>query len=505
MIKYLNSNIKIISLVLIVLLLIFHLWSLSIYPIPWFDETFYASIAQDFQLRGHFYPWVAPFCYEFHECVTYGPVYFFIQASIYSLIGVSCFASKFSGFLFGVLMAFTYVKLYRTEASNNTRWIEYLLLLSLFFDYTVFESFHLGRMEPVTIFFLNVSVLLQLKSLRLQNPKQQYRLAIIYSLFAVLAVLTTPRTLILLIPSGLLIIYIWIKEKRSSRFIELVILGGVFITFVSIWIFYAHGTIENMINYYKIVNDSSHYWFSFSLRDSIYIYQYPTVIVSIFISIIAALILKKKFWNLLTVYCIASILLFYGLVYMLRPYCIYTIPLFYLLAAHSLNMLYQSDFASKFSKTISTGAFIGIFVLMFGGVCAKGYYIFISSSFRNPEAIDNFIQKNIPPHSKVIGDEIYYYTVLKSGSEFQYMHLGETNENREKYQREVFDYDYIMISDELLAFNPKVFKVYTANADLQLVADFQATLDPITTLINKKRRGLVSFYSYNGHLYKRIK
>ena len=109
--NYLVSHIKLISIVLIASLLIFHFWSLAIYPIPWFDETLFASIGKDFFDRGHLFPWVAPFSYKFHECVTYGPVYFAIQAASYAVLGFNSFASRFSGFLFGVMMVCLFIQL----------------------------------------------------------------------------------------------------------------------------------------------------------------------------------------------------------------------------------------------------------------------------------------------------------------------------------------------------------------------------------------------------------
>jgi len=492
------------SIAVIAMMYLFHIFSISIYPIPWFDETLFASVSKSFLEDGTLFPTAAPFAFQFKDCLTYGPLFFIIQKLSYLIFGFSCFAARIVVLFFGGTMLFMLIKIFK---SNKNIPALFLLLLEVgfLFDYTIFDGFHFGRMETMAMTFIFGYTFFILKN---ENETLNYKRnarALIYSLFAVLAVLTTPRAAILLLPPGLILLYRWYQSKfKKEIFIELLILGLVFITAILSWIFYAFGNIPNMIAYYKIVSETADFSRGFSFSESIYVYQYPVIIASVFLLVISLLVNGKKTLDALNFISVTSVILFYALVTIYRPYGVYTIPYFYILA---VNCFYQIIITNpkKGIAVISKLMIYSVLILTIVVSMLKMYYIVLSKDQRRDNAINDFVLLHIPAGSRVIGDEVYYYAVLNAGGQFQYMNWYLSNIEREQYQREIFDYDYLFISDELLAYKPNLISIYKANTKLQLLADFEPILDPITIFLNKKRRGLVSFYNYNGHLYKRIK
>jgi hypothetical protein len=76
---------------------------------------------------------------------------------------------------------------------------------------------------------------------------------------------------------------------------------------------------------------------------------------------------------------------------------------------------------------------------------------------------------------------------------------------REKYQREIYNYDYLIVSDIETGFQPKFFRLYNKKAKLELIGRFNPPVSRLSSYIDKHRPGLISFFTYNGYLYRRIK
>ncbi|MES2621167.1 MAG: hypothetical protein V4615_09965 [Bacteroidota bacterium] len=487
---------------LIVALTLFHFVSLALYPIPWVDETFFASVSRDLLQRGKFFPFIAPINLQFNECFTYGPVYFLLQAFLFKCFSFSSYVARLAGFIAGLFMCFALYKTFTLDKKESNL-LAWLLIGGVLFDFSVFESFHSGRMETLALAFVFGYIYFILKNEKVLSSKTLYFNAMLYSFFAVLATLTTPRASILLVAPGMILLYRLIKERRIERFVELIILSSIFMVVIVGWIYYAFGTLHSMIEYYRMVNQPFDFLKGFAFN-TILVYQYPVILLSLLAVVATIIICKRKFFSPINFISLVSIFLFYILVNMYRPYGIYVMVYFYLLFAQCIYMIQKAN-PDRVTLIVSSMALYGLVGIMVLTTVVKAGYIIDSYSERKSDSIDSFISKNIPKGSKVIGDEVYYFSVLKAGSDFQYIKWGDSDQNREKYQRVEYDYDYILMSDVLLKMSPQIFSVYQKNADLIIINRFNAPLSSITSYFNAHRPGLVFFYSYNGILYQRIK
>ena len=198
------------------------------------------------------------------------------------------------------------------------------------------------------------------------------------------------------------------------------------------------------------------------------------------------------------------IILFYGIVTIKRPYGVFLVPFFYLLIFNSFIVIRNHKNNQKLLYRLSQLGLFTLGISMFLVSAFKFFYIFDSWEERNPKYISRFINKYIPYGSNVIGFEVYYYSVVNANSEFQFIHRYEDIELREKYHRKIYDYEYILISDELAKRRPILFKYYQKHANLLFIDRFERPMSPITKFFHSNRPYLVSFFNYNGNLYKRL-
>lgn len=123
-----------------------------------------------------------------------------------------------------------------------------------------------------------------------------------------------------------------------------------------------------------------------------------------------------------------------------------------------------------------------------------------------------FIKKHIPSNSKVIGEPLYYYAVIQAGSDFQYLNLYEDLEVREAFHREVYDYDYLIVTDHhKMRDDKKCIDYYVDKSPFEEVARFQLPRSEFSTQI--ANLSIMDFpllsdverHGYNCTIYKRIK
>jgi hypothetical protein len=487
----------------IVSVLIFHLLTLTIYPLPWFDETFFASLSKDFYERGKLYPFIAPISYNFQQVYTYGPLYFITQSFFIRLFGFGGFAARFGSFLFALPTSYFFIKIFLWD-KKNAEWFTGLLLIAFFFDYTIFENFHMGRMELMALTFVFGYTFFILKNDSSQTKQQYYLNTLLYSLFAAVAVLITPRAGVLLVAPAIIIIYRVIKERRKEQLIALAISIAIFSLMLFIWVQYSFGSFQKMFEFYRVLGQAYDFSRPFSLRDSIFIYQYPVVLLAIILCIVALVVCGKSVFDEINFISLLSLILFYTFVRVHQAYTTYSMPYFYLLIFNSLYKITQAN-PRRTIRLFANFSVYGLLLTMIFLTLVKAYYILDSGRERNPQAINSFIKQHIPSGSKVIGDDMYYYSVLKSGSDFQYMDWFAEDSVRENYQREIYNYDYIIVSDVCLGFEPKIFNLYKKNVKLELIGRFDPPVSNISNYVNKHRPALISFFTYNGYLYHRIK
>src|SRR3954469_703237 len=99
-----SKHLKIICSVLAIFYLTFHLVTLSYNPLPWYDETYFASIALNLTHHGTFFPMIAYHAKVLKEDIAYGPVYFIFTGLSIKLFGFGIFQFRVINLLFGFLL-----------------------------------------------------------------------------------------------------------------------------------------------------------------------------------------------------------------------------------------------------------------------------------------------------------------------------------------------------------------------------------------------------------------
>lgn len=135
-----------------------------------------------------------------------------------------------------------------------------------------------------------------------------------------------------------------------------------------------------------------------------------------------------------------------------------------------------------------------------------------NSKQRTSNNAETFIQQYIPAGSKVIGEPLYYYAVTKAGSDFQYLNLYEDLEVREQFHREVYDYDFLLLTDHLKMRDSKgCIEYYMNKSKFDKIATFKLQESERAKWISELQiAGIpllsnVEKHGYNCIIYKRVK
>jgi 4-amino-4-deoxy-L-arabinose transferase-like glycosyltransferase len=477
-----NRKFYIIFILFSALYLFWHIFTLSYNPLPWFDDTYFASITMSLIEHGDFIPRISYHAQDGWEALIYGPVYFFLTGIPLKIFGLGLLQFRIVNLLFGFMSIWVCLKIIRLNGFSGSA-IVFISVLALDPFFTL--SMHEGRMDLTALFFALLSLYYILK-----NGKKD----ICYSaVSASLALLTTPRSAIVII--GVVMILV-VNSYKDGRYKPLIIWSAILLGIYATWIFYAFGGPLECLNYYKDVEEREHY-----LGGRFYIpRQEHVLIVAALFSIFINFIRKRTdFPDLLSSISIAVILLFYAIVLDWGPYSALIIPFYYML-------IFNKD---EFRWSFSNPRLYLLIVLLMHNTCyfsLKSLQIIASMEQRDPAIADKFIADHISPGSKVVGDALYFYSVKRSGSDYQLFHEYGTLPERERKHRELYNYDYLIITEQSLSREGEAVALYLGNAKFQKVAE----LKNAPSMLNQKiaSLGLISNTEdsgYNATIYIRIK
>ena len=432
-----NKKYTIISSLLIVIYIVYHLISLIYSPLPWGDETCFASIAQSYIKNGDFYDKAS--IIGMHEpMLMYGPVYFAIQSSITKMFGFSLFTFRFVNLFFGFVDLFLLYRVGRLLQFTSETIIFMLLIIGL--DPTFNQDIHSGRMEYVALFFFLSSYLIFARIVGRAGFKTIAYSALTGILIGC-AMLTTPRIIFSLAFYACFFLYeILSREKRDIKMI--VIKYGImllfFVSIYMVWVISAFGGINGYIKFYTSSKLLMHHIgaggenFKLNYHSFFNIYALLCVII---------LVLKKEVRQnrqllLLTVpVIIAYILLVNGVS---NTYYAFVIPFISLLVIGvTINVL-----NNKSLKYIN-GAIICLFLLAF---VFKGIYVFASINQRDPAYYDKEISGYITKNSAVAGDFQYYYIGIENNCSYQFLEEESTTREEKIAYFSTHRYDYFIIN-----------------------------------------------------------
>jgi 4-amino-4-deoxy-L-arabinose transferase-like glycosyltransferase len=478
---------KVIVISIAILYLLWHVFMLSYYPLPWFDETYFASISLNFMERGTFVPQVAYHAREGREALTYGPVYFFLTGLSQKLFGLGILQFRIVNLLFGLLCILASLRILGLKELGFSS-ILFLIVFSLdpFFNL----SMHEGRMDLTALFFALLSLYFVLKN--------EGRTIFYSAISASLALMTTPRSAIIII--GVIMILV-MNAYKDDKYKSLIQWAATFIALYALWLFYAFGGPLQYLDYYKALQNNENQVNHDFLGGRFYIPKQEYVLIAAAIFSIVFNLIKKKidFPDMLSSVSIAVILLFYVIVLDWGPYSALIIPFYYIL-------IFNKD---EFNWSFSNPRLYILMILLVHNISyftIKSAHVISSMEQRDPDVADKFIADHIPAGSKVVGDALYFYSVKKSGSDYQFFDKYASLETREQRHREDYNYDYIIITDQSLRLEPEAVALYLGNSRFKKIAELKIAPSEWSQKISSL--GLISnteISGYNAVIYLRIK
>lgn len=468
----------------------YHLLTLKLFPLPWFDETYFCSVSESLMDHGNFIPKVVEHARAGKEALTYGPVYFTLTGLSIKTFGVGAFQFRIVECFFGLLC---FVIFFRINSFLKIPRIYIVPITALFMLDPFFNlGMHSGRMDLVALFFSLVSMLYYLRS-REKDMNQNVGL-LFASVFAILAVLTTPRVVAILAPLLFLFIYDILHKKWDNWHIQFLCWAGPFLVIYTTWIMFAFGGFTGYVTYYaKVILGNSTAVHGF-IGPTSYIPKHEWLLIGTVVLILIYKLITNVSWfkNFIVVLSISCIATFYIMILDWGEYSVMILPFYYLLI---LQFSKEVSFSLKNFRVYPL-----LFLAMFnsGYISLKIVESIGSANQKSQRQITKFLEKKIPKGSRVIGPPIYYYAVRNAGCEYQFYNKYNTPEKREQLLREEFDYEYLLIHDKSWESEKYLPHLFMINAKLEKVAEYR-WYKPWFVLSQSERFG------YEGKLYKRIK
>jgi hypothetical protein len=482
------------------LYVLLHLVTVARSHIPWFDDTFFASIADTLRRTGEFRLTVSPLWFE-KPVYLYGPTYFLLVSGVFTTLGFGVLQYRLTGLLGAFALLAVAFRILRRAGVERPVALAACALMAL--DPIFLEILRVGRMDLLAILFFLIAYLLLMDSRPVAG-----RAGILYSAasgaFASLGLLTTPRPGYVLIPMGLILLYRCYTGPTGSRVAQLVSWAAGFAPLCVGWIAYAFGGIAPLLAYFSEFTGT--YAGSGLTTPTI---QKPLVAVLLFFTLLKLIKEPGAFLDEFVLFVGLGIALFFLLVKNTAPfgggYTILVIPFEYMgLAWLISNCPPLSVPLSR--RSLQRLALAPLFLLnggFFLAIVASDVLLWPSL---DPTEAATLISERIPPGSRVIGDDKFYFLVREAGSDFQYLERGGTLAERVKYHRDTYDFEYLITAlDE----KSDTLSAYLDSANLVKVGGIGAPI--LSSLIKYPlwvRGHLIMWLfttNYGGAVYKRAR
>lgn len=466
-------------------LAVLHWWLLDLYPLPWFDEVHFAGISKSLATDGSLKSYFLTATKGEMNSVSYGPVFFTLNAFLINLFGFSIYTLRSVTLFFGLM---NLLLLYLLSVKFLVQRIIRLGIVFCFgLDAVYSTTLHEARMETLVTFF----VLLSLTVFYLSDWKEVKKVVVI-ALLLVLCFLTSPRSFFLIGSVAVLFLF----EIKESRLKMALLFSVLFVGVYSVWVFTIYGDYQNWFAYYQTLMQGNSTAPSGYLGGNFYVSkaQYLlllTVCLASFVVFIAPKKLPKITWCLY-----AIIVLFYTLIFDWGVYSSLIIPFFYFLLMLLLNQLGQIQ-----PKTVILIIPLLLFNFLFFGL--KTSTVILEKNNRSTELVTQQLQKLIPKGSRVIGDDLMIYIAEKNHWTYQVFTHYKTAEQREQSLRKQFDYEYLLVSQLFCGKHPEELQLYQSKATLDLISEQVNKVHPINQFLEKIGLSTMEKNAYSYYLYKR--
>ncbi|WMJ72176.1 glycosyltransferase family 39 protein [Cytophagaceae bacterium ABcell3] len=479
------------------LYLALHLYTLNLNPLPWFDETFFASISLSLAETGKLVPGVTKTIQEGREMLIHGPVYYFLGGLSFEFFGLGIFQFRIINFLFGIGLVFITARIFRNRYKDADVSLPVFLIATFLLDPFFNLSLHEGRMDLVAAFFVFTCIYLLLKGL--ENKQIMYFLA--SGLYGAMGLLTTPRVAFIFAAVFIVFLVLTFKRGGVKGLLQILLWGLPFVILYGMWVWYAFGDFGGLISYYQSIATGKHTVDVTFIGGNLYIPRHEYLLIGVAgISLIYGLIREGfKFFDALICISILSVVLFYLLVRDMGPYSALILPFYYIIIFKSFHLSGHLTL-----KNPVVYLMVVLFAFNAGFFLIKNIQVLFERLERNPEIAYSFIEDHIPEGSKVVGDPLYYYAVKRSGSDYQYADLFGTLEEREQALTEEWGYEYFIVTEQLRMRRPEVIRHFFEQEDFVEVARLISRQNPISRAIS--RLGITSDMEKDGYsaiIYRR--
>lgn len=479
------------------LLLIYHLSILSISPLPWFDETYFASMTLSFLETGNFEPKVGPLIDHFYpQSRAYGPGYFLVTGLFVGLGGLSMEVMRAPAVLFGFLSLLLIYRIMQ-EGGIEMR-IRIPALLVLAFDTIFLQNIHSARMDSMALCLTLAGLWALMRGFR---EAYFYWYALAGIAFG-LAVFTTPRIAVNLTGPSLACCLFFFSGPSRGKFLRLFAVPAGIIGIYSIWVFWGFGGYRQAWDYFFGAPREALYYPSLAagyIQGRIFIpkFQYPVVLV--FLVFLGRMILGRRNADWVFWISLFNLGTYYWLVRDTGLYSVFAVPWMVMglaFMAHSLEQG-KSHLITRYSFLLLIACNAGIFVL-------KNTIVWLYAPSRDQAEAERQLATLIPRGSRVIGDEAYYYAVLRNGSDFQYIDRGAGTDYRVVYHQKEYRYQYIVVREPVV--NPYELGHYFRNEKPQKIGTIRL---PVPGSVaqnlgdNLRRLGIEIPRGYQGTVYRR--
>lgn len=412
---------------------IWHLWSLLYSPIPWHDETFYASISKSLIEGKGFTLEVWPFKMQGKEVLIYGPIYFLLTGLSFSLFGFGIFQFRIVALVFSALSIYVFGNILKQLNINKS--ITRLFILLLAFDVIVIQNGHSGRMDMVALFFALAAWLAYLKG------QTQIKYVWLMAIAGAASILITPRIAVIIFP---LFIYALIQFLKTKNWFQTAIITLLPTLIYYIWIVYAFGSLAEFFEYFSAKSNSNSVSLLSYLGGRLYIpfYQWPLILTAI-ISTVIIILNKTKIQILLLLGL--PILTFYIIVADTGAYSALIMPFWYLIIALALA---NCNANKKIVRVLLYSGVVATLFVNVGIFSVKAATIVGSQTERNPHQLQTWVNEHIPKNSKIVGDNRYYYACIKNNCDFQYIEGGNNHSVIVQYYLNNYQPIYLFISTQ---------------------------------------------------------
>lgn len=465
---------------------------------PWFDETYFASMARHFCETGEFFSPVCPLMdYYYPQSKAYGPAYFVLLAAVFKVFGFGIVQMRLPALMLG--FAFILIAYRMLKESNINPLIRKITFVLLLFDPIFLQNIHSGRMDSLALFLSGAGSLFLLRGVR----NSGYRNHMIAGLLMGIAILSTPRVAVNLIGAGAVAAICFFSSPSWKAWWKLVLIPLLIIGLYSVWVFWGFGGYVEAWNYFfgqpreKLYYDNLAQGY-ISFRKYIPPFQFPALI--LLLILLGNWLLRRWTVSWLFWICIFNLAAYFLFVRDTGVYSIFSIPWVYLLLAELGNRFLRENNSALWLKI----SLILLICLNSGLFCIKQSVVLLSAESRDDNQTFNQFKKLIPEGSRVIGDEAYYYTAVRNKCEFQYIDRGASGFQRLDYHVNDFDFEYIILRNPVS--NPTEFSHYQSAVPLRKIGEINSS-DPSPFIRHfeyiLKKLGSAVPGGYRGVVYKR--